>query len=467
MIPCDNYVVDLTTGKTRPHRPDLLMTWCSPVEYHPNLPRPTLDPVLSTMLGADAELMSWAQMAIGESCFGHNRLENFFIWWGPGGSGKGTFFESLKAVLGRAAMTAESKTFIEVPGHRVRDDIARLNESRLVLSSEIRRGEALDVGLIKALSGNDTQTSRQLYASYFEYAPKFTIHLQCNDLPRFTDDDSGLWRRLILVPCGPTIPDELRDPEVKIALRDPARGGREILSWLVDGAIAAAKLKRLPRPAAIQEAMAKLRGQLNPLAGWVEECLRLPRADRRDRVWCTTADLLDSYHAWCGQMKTGERFRLGKSSLFERLEQLGGRQSKRRVRKDGNGENLPTGVWIGLTLANRDHQAMLQPDASRTVMPDDEEHFTVLGYLLGEDGEWAKPVPKFQSSGTQENSPHVRAGAQAHTPPHTRTPARGDFSNPVELWNNGTDKLNREEDRSSTPVRPPVDLSTLDDEEGG
>lgn len=436
-----NGTVDLRTGKLLVHDRDHYITQCAPVPYDPRVRRDLLNQVLGNLVapvpGRDEDetkqrqddLRRYMQLVLGRSLFGNNAMEEVYFWHGPGGSGKGTLFESVKAAVGPSAVTANFKTFVKVQGERVRNDLARLAQARLVLASEVARGEHLDETVLKVFSGMDTVTARYLYADDFEFRPPSTLHMQCNELPRADDADSGLWRRLVAIPCGPTVHE--RDPSVKGKLMDPAIGGVQILAWLVEGARLAANLKRIDRPACVTEATAKWRGKNNPIFDWIVSDLRLPAASNVPGTWALVRDVLKSYHTWCDANYLDKRLRLGDRAIAERLERLMAHRQKKRVMvpvdSDGKGGGTrPEQCWIGLTVQGSEHAAMRQPIGKCSHMPTDEEHTSRI-----------RAVPEFLSSLILETHTHARA--RPHTPEN--------FSNLEEHRNTGTE----ENEEKTTP----------------
>jgi putative DNA primase/helicase len=86
---------------------------------------------------------------------GLTREEVFFILYGRGRNGKGTFLRALSAALGEYTAITEFSTLIadRDPGKRPRNDVAALAGKRFVTAQESREGAQFDESLIKALTG--------------------------------------------------------------------------------------------------------------------------------------------------------------------------------------------------------------------------------------------------------------------------------------------------------------------------
>jgi putative DNA primase/helicase len=415
-------VVDLRDGRIYKHDPKRRITRLCPVDLDLKTPPGRLQEIFDNLFQKDVDLTNFAQEVLGNSMMGNNRLEKFYIWYGPGGGGKGALMEGIKAAVGDYAMTAEYKTFIAVQGARVRDDLARLAEARFVLSSEVKKGETWDTAVLKSITGNDTIAARQLYGSYFEFRPRLTLHLQCNDLPRADDQDSGL-------PCGPQIPEDKQDPTLKEYLLDPERGGRAILAWLVNGAIRTHSARRLTEPAAVKSVTYQYRQDQDPLKEYFGQRLRfaLPDADHFQKTRVTNIDIMKDYQLWAGEMGIDRRFRCAGNTLKHHLEAMGCEKTKVRVNATTTAH-----AWVGVTLQNAEHTL-----GSNTFMPLEEEHEQAM-----------QKVPKFHCSSTLSKSSRARAPSISH----------------VDLYlnkgNNGTLELNKTEPPSGqTP--PAIDLGSV------
>jgi putative DNA primase/helicase len=93
----------------------------------------------------------------------------------------------------------------------------------------------LDEGRVKSLTGGDNIKARFIGEDYFEFAPSHTVWLAANDKPRITGTDTGIWRRMRLLPFTAAIPAESRDPTLDAQL---AECRNAILRWAVEGAVA-------------------------------------------------------------------------------------------------------------------------------------------------------------------------------------------------------------------------------------
>jgi putative DNA primase/helicase len=238
LLNVNNGTIDLRTGQLREHRREDLLTKLAPVDYTPGAHSALWERFLRDVTGGDEALIAFLQRAVGYSLTGSTEEEVLFFVHGPAASGKSTFVEAVKAILGGYAMTADFEAFLARPtSGGPRNDVARLAAARFVVSIEVDEGKKLAQGLVKTITGGDTVTARFLYQEAFEFKPAFKLWLAANHKPQVGHHDAALWRRIRCVPFDRPIPAERRDPEVKKRLTDPAAEGPAVLNWAIEGCL--------------------------------------------------------------------------------------------------------------------------------------------------------------------------------------------------------------------------------------
>lgn len=110
-----------------------------------------------------------------------------------------------------------------------------LKGKRMVCAIEVDEGKELAEGLVKTITGGDTVSARFLYKEFFEFKPEFTLWLVANDPPTIDGADSGMARRMRVIPLLAAVPPEERKKWVKAVLTDPDVSGSAVLSWMVEG----------------------------------------------------------------------------------------------------------------------------------------------------------------------------------------------------------------------------------------
>ena len=332
-----NGTMDLSTGELRQHRRADLITKLAPVEHDPAARSALWERFLTEVTGGDRDLREFLQRAVGYSLTGDVREEKLFFVHGPGASGKSTFLEAIKTVLGDYAKTADFETFVQRnQAGGVRDDVAELAGRRFVVSIEVDEGRKLAEGLTKLLTGGDSVRARFLYQDSFDFVPQFKLWLAANHEPKVRHDDSAMWRRILRVPFDHVIPKEKRDASIKARLKDVKESGPAILAWVVEGCLRWRE-EGLGVPPVVEAATEQYRLDMDPLQDFLADCCIL-----KPTAWTQTGKLRQTYEQHCRDR--GDKHPLGANEFAAGL-RARGCESKRR--HAGNG-------WQGIGLLTDD-----------------------------------------------------------------------------------------------------------------
>jgi putative DNA primase/helicase len=331
-----NGTLDLRTGELRAHDPADLLTKLSPVTFEGDARSPLWESFLERITGGDDDLRCFLQRAVGYSLTGDTREEKLFFAHGPAASGKSTFLEAIKAVLGDYATTADFESFLKKKSDAgVRNDIARLAGTRMTIGIEVDEGKRLAEGLLKTLTGGDTITARHLYKEFFEFLPQFKLWLAANARPRVSASDSGMWRRIVQVPFAEAIPEEERDPRIKLQLKGDPQVQSAVLAWALEGCRAWQE-QGLLVPERVRRYTEEYRAENDPLADFFDErCVFEPRAVVR------RSELRRAYEEWARE--NGE-WPVAPRTLAGALKARGGNDGAKR-----GGERAWRGVRLRLS----------------------------------------------------------------------------------------------------------------------
>lgn len=236
LLNVQNGTVDLRTGELRPHREADLITKLAPVAYDPHAEAPLWDSFLALVFANRDNLVRYVQRAAGYSLSGDVREHVLFIDYGTGENGKSTFLDTLRAVLGDHAVTADPDLLMQSRGEKHPTGLARLAGARLVTAIETSEGRRLAESLVKWMTGGDRLTARKMREDFFEFDPTHKLWLATNHKPVIRGTDHAMWRRIHLVPfivCIPKVTTKIEDFSGR--LRAEWSG---ILRWAVEGCLA-------------------------------------------------------------------------------------------------------------------------------------------------------------------------------------------------------------------------------------
>lgn len=290
-----NGVVDLRTGELLNHKPDYYMTKMVNAEYDPEAKSDLWEKFLNTVTNENLELKDFLQRAVGYSLTGRTDEEKLFFVHGQTATGKSSFIEAIKTMMGQYAKTADFESFIKHKDmfRTVRNDIAILAGARFVVSIEVDRGKRMAEGLIKMLTGGDTIRARLLYRESFEFVPQMKLWLVANHKPKVDADDDAMWRRILVIPFCHFIPEEERDPQIKVMLKTDPNVQKAIFAWAVKGAIAWYE-KGLGIPEMVRQATKVYQEEMDIISAFFNEC-----TEREIGAYTPKAELYQAYVNFC------------------------------------------------------------------------------------------------------------------------------------------------------------------------
>jgi P4 family phage/plasmid primase-like protien len=327
LINCTNGTLEIDTLKFRDFRQDDYLTLEGAVEYNPDAACPEWTEHLSLVFGGDVELISAFQLLAGYSLLSGNPAQIFIILYGSGENGKSVTLNVLRMVLGDYASHIAAKTLMQqINPEKARSDLVRLRYKRLVTSAESKKGEKLDVGLIKELSGGEPLVARDLYKSEIQFRPEFTIWFATNHTPIINDASHSIWRRIWLIPFNQQIPADKKKLDYEKKLVESEGAG--IFAWMVEG------LKRyyesgLIKPESIAAATQEYQEDENPIKEFLDDVCII---DENGHV--LLSEIYGEYTYWCNLPNINIKYPMGKRAFGNALEDC---KFKRKAFHNGRG----------------------------------------------------------------------------------------------------------------------------------
>jgi putative DNA primase/helicase len=325
-----NGTIDLHTGELRPHDPNDLITKLAPVEYDPDAHSELWERVLGLATGSDKDYLGHLQRSLGYATTASTAEEVVFNAVGPTETVKSTVVGAVRKAMGDYAADVQPETFLRGRGvGSTRDDLIRLEHVRLAIVPEADRGTRMHEGLLKAWVSGETITVRGVYQRDREIRPTAKLCYHTNFLPRMSDDDDAVWRRVVIWPFDHR-PEE-PDPQVKAELHDPAKSGAAILAWLVEGCLAWQR-HGLGTPPLVHEATRGMRLSMDPLSDFFDECCVF------EDTWTPNRQIQSAYETWARE------YRRSKVSAKEMAKRLRARDCEPSSRNGSRG-------WSGISIA--------------------------------------------------------------------------------------------------------------------
>jgi putative DNA primase/helicase len=296
---CKNGVVNLRTGEFVRDPQRGLFLKSSWIEYDLEARCLRWLQFLDEIFKSDHEMIGFIQRAVGYTLTGDVREDCLFILEGKGSNGKTVLLSILLLLLGEYGLGIPSKTLQELgqPGS-ASPEIVRMAGARLVRAIEMKEHARLNVERIKALTGRDRITARDLYERPIEFDPTHKIWLGVNHLPRIEEDDDGTWRRIRRIPFEVQFvePDEVKegdlvkDKELTEKLKAELPG---ILNWAIQGCVEWQQ-GGLRDPDKVRAATRSYRVESDTLGRFLEQ-----ETVREESEEVRASELYEAYKSWC------------------------------------------------------------------------------------------------------------------------------------------------------------------------
>lgn len=296
LLNCRNGVLDLRTGQMIDHEDsrDFLITRICNVEYNPRARSPRWIEHLKLVFDGDQELIDYWQRWCGYCLTGLGHEQTLTFLYGDGKNGKSVTVNMLQRLLGTYALTTPTETFM-ARQHGVRNDVARMYGSRVVVASETNEGEKLDEGLIKLCTGDDYISARFLHKELFQFLPTFKVIMTGNNRPRLSGMDFGIRRRIHVVPFVVQIPENKRRRDIHELLMDQKEG---VFAWFVEG-FQKYQHSGFSAPKKILDETEEYFKANDQIRSFIEDCCKDMRKTTGRNTYTTLGALQARYRTYC------------------------------------------------------------------------------------------------------------------------------------------------------------------------
>lgn len=276
---------------------------------------------LDTIFCGDAELIDYVQQIVGMAAVGRVYMEALVIAYGEGSNGKSTFWNTIARVLGTYSGNMSADALTVGCKRNVKPELAEAKGKRLLIASELEEGVRLNTSIIKQLCSTDEIFAEKKYKDPFSFTPSHTLVLYTNHLPKVGAMDSGIWRRLIVIPFNAKITGGGDQKNYADYLVDHA--APYIMSWIIAGAEKAAGNRfRIPLPQCVEDAIAKYRRDNDWLSHFLEACCEVGEGLEEK-----SGEFYSAYRSYCA--RAGDFVR-STTEFYNAVEQRGFKREKRR-----------------------------------------------------------------------------------------------------------------------------------------
>lgn len=303
LVTCENGILDLKTMQLIPHDPSMMLTKKVNASYVPSATSGRFTRFIEEVL-PDPAVRDYFQRALGYALTGEADQRAIFLLHGDSGTGKTQTLEALATVLGDFATSAAGSAFRpRQEGYKgPSEDLHQLKGKRFVIQSELDQGAMLNEGLIKAMTGSDTQNTRELYRPSETWRPEFVAFMATNYLPRVSSSDNAIWKRFKPIKFEQVFIDDSGLPKdrsasnlgVKMAQSEP----EVILNWILEG-LAKYRERGLEEPEQISRWLTGYRDDTDTVRQFLNEATEDGNIAVGEGLDCGSRELYNAYNAWC------------------------------------------------------------------------------------------------------------------------------------------------------------------------
>lgn len=201
-----NGVIDFKEKIFRDGRPEDYITKCTNTAYvklDPIAHKEYVDEINDFMakLFPNKELNTYMWEHLASTLIGTatEQTTNFYI--GEGQNGKSILVNLMEKCLGEYKGEVPLSLLLDKRGKvgGATPEVAILRGIRYAVIQEPSKGDKINEGVMKQLTGGDPLQARMLYGDTFSFIPQFKLIMCSNIFPEIKSNDHGTWRRIRIV----------------------------------------------------------------------------------------------------------------------------------------------------------------------------------------------------------------------------------------------------------------------------
>jgi len=203
----NNGVWDFEEGVFRDGRPDDYLSLTTHINYYPYSDKETknvtarneINDFMTKLFPVD-ELRRYMWEHLASTLIGKNKSQTFNIYNGCGRNGKSKLVDLMSIVLGDYKGVVPITIVTQKRNNigALSPEIAALKGIRYAVMQEPSKGDKLNDGIMKELTGEDPIQGRALYKEHVTFIPQFKLVVCTNNLFDIKSNDDGTWRRIRL-----------------------------------------------------------------------------------------------------------------------------------------------------------------------------------------------------------------------------------------------------------------------------
>ncbi len=208
LIGCNNCVIDFKAKEARKGRHDDYISMNTKIDYKPLSHYQTecpqiIEDIQSFMaqLFPNASVREYMWEHLASTLLGNNLNQSFNVYIGSGKNGKSKLVELMSRVLGQYKGTVPISMVTQKRGMlgNASSEIYNLIGTRYAVMQEPSKGDVINDGVLKEVTGSDPIVCRALFKDSVTFIPQFKLAVCTNNLFDIKSTDDGTWRRIRVV----------------------------------------------------------------------------------------------------------------------------------------------------------------------------------------------------------------------------------------------------------------------------
>jgi len=333
ILPIRDGIIDLKTGIFRKRtKEDYCIKEC-PVTWVEDIDYSEVEKIIGQII-VDKEVYEFIQSFFGYCITGENDEKIFFIAIGSGNNGKSLFFSQFEHLLGdKIFYTACSKeVFLNSKyDKQTSPELFQLKGMRLSLCHESDEQKELKESTIKAITGNDPISGRELYKPMESVKLSCKLGLITNHLPVIKSNSEAIWNRIVPIDFNSSFKLEHKDLDEKTQYQerkfplDSNLGKRiateeyksKFLRWLVEGSKKYYS-QRLKIPDSVKLSKKNYQNDSDILQDFIDECIeRCPGTN----IQIGFRDVYVAFSKYCRDVKRLSSIPISDKKFKSRMEE--------------------------------------------------------------------------------------------------------------------------------------------------
>jgi putative DNA primase/helicase len=231
LINVQNGIFDLDAFQLRPHSAAEYMSKIAGVQYIENSKCPRWLRFIDEFTCRDQALTDYLQKLCGLCLTDDVSIQSLHVLHGSGANGKSLFLKIISGILGDY-MTLMSSDFLLAKAKDSKLETTNLQGVRLAIINELPENGVLYDNRVKELIGNGQIKARGHYQNFSIVNETYKILIASNYKPTVKGQDDGIWRRLRIIECELSLPENKKDHYLEKSLMKEIDG---IFLWMLEG----------------------------------------------------------------------------------------------------------------------------------------------------------------------------------------------------------------------------------------